>query len=364
MKKTLTINLGGIVFPIDEDAYLLLDNYLSNLRIHFSREEGTDEIMDDFETRISDLLNERMCAGIQVITVKYIEEVIKRMGQPEEILNEEETDAESEKRYTMPPPAPDEMERQKKRLMRDPDHRILGGVAGGLAAYWGIDVTIVRLVMIVLLFIHPFSPFVTVAYIVMWIVMPLAKTAADKLIMRGERVNLENLGKTVTDSFEKISSNVNDYIRSDQSRSTFRKILDFFVSFMGVLLKAGIILVTVLIAFLLLCLVVSLLLALFAIVLGIFSIPPVLMEQLDFLQNVPQYTLILGCTGLLLLLSIPLVALIYTIFGNWLHFKPIPTGIKWALLILWFISLIYCAMTLHFFVGTNAFSSCPVGVWP
>ena len=63
MKKTLTVNLGGTVFHIDEDAYQLLDKYLSNLRIHFRKEEGSDEIMDDFEMRISELLNERVRLG-------------------------------------------------------------------------------------------------------------------------------------------------------------------------------------------------------------------------------------------------------------------------------------------------------------
>ena len=82
MKKTLTVNLGGIVFNIDEDAYLLLDNYFSNLRVHFKKEEGTDEIMDDFEARTSELFNERLKLGFQVITIEHVEDVIKRMGKP------------------------------------------------------------------------------------------------------------------------------------------------------------------------------------------------------------------------------------------------------------------------------------------
>ena len=90
MKKTLTVNLGGTVFHIDEDAYQLLDKYLSNLRIHFRKEEGSDEIMDDFEMRISELLNERIRLGYEVITIEQVEEVIKRMGKPEEIFEEEE----------------------------------------------------------------------------------------------------------------------------------------------------------------------------------------------------------------------------------------------------------------------------------
>ena len=72
MKKTLTVNLGGTVFHIDEDAYQLLDKYLSNLRIHFRKEEGSDEIMDDFEMRISELLNERIRLGYEVITIERV----------------------------------------------------------------------------------------------------------------------------------------------------------------------------------------------------------------------------------------------------------------------------------------------------
>ena len=95
MKKTLTVNLGGTVFNIDEDAYELLEKYLSNLRIHFSKEEGAAEIMNDFEQRISELFNDRVRLGYQVITINEVEEVIKRMGKPEEIfeMTEEEREA-------------------------------------------------------------------------------------------------------------------------------------------------------------------------------------------------------------------------------------------------------------------------------
>ena len=78
MKKTLTVNLGGTVFHIDEDAYQLLDKYLANLRIHFRKEEGSEEIMNDFEMRISELFNERVRLGYEVITIEHVEEVIKR----------------------------------------------------------------------------------------------------------------------------------------------------------------------------------------------------------------------------------------------------------------------------------------------
>ena len=87
MKKTLTVNLGGTVFNIDDDAYRLLDNYLSNLKIHFRKEAGADEIVDDIERRISELFAEKLSAGSQVITIADVEEVIARMGKPEEVAD-------------------------------------------------------------------------------------------------------------------------------------------------------------------------------------------------------------------------------------------------------------------------------------
>ena len=127
MKKTVTVNLGGTVFHIDEDAYQLLDKYLANLRIHFRREEGSDEIMNDFEMRIGELFNERIRLGYEVISIEQVEEVIRRMGKPEEIFDEEQREPEAEPSR---PRSEMKTEPVKKRLMRDPDNRIIGGVCG------------------------------------------------------------------------------------------------------------------------------------------------------------------------------------------------------------------------------------------
>ena len=88
MKKTLTVNLGGTVYHIDEDAYKLLDTYLSNLRIHFCREEGAEEIVHDMELRISELFTDRLRDGKQVITIEDVEEIIAQMGKPEDLTVE------------------------------------------------------------------------------------------------------------------------------------------------------------------------------------------------------------------------------------------------------------------------------------
>ena len=95
MKKTFNINLGGIVFHIDEDAYELLDKYLSNLRIHFSKEEGGEEIVHDMELRISELFSERLNERNQVITLNDVEEIIAQMGKPEEFSEETTQDTSS-----------------------------------------------------------------------------------------------------------------------------------------------------------------------------------------------------------------------------------------------------------------------------
>lgn len=84
MKKTLTVNLGGTVYHIDDDAYRLLDNYLANLKHYFRKQEGAEEIVNDIEIRIAELFAEKVSAGKQVITLADVEEIIARVGKPED----------------------------------------------------------------------------------------------------------------------------------------------------------------------------------------------------------------------------------------------------------------------------------------
>ena len=224
MKKTVTVNLGGTVFHIDEDAYQLLDKYLANLRIHFRREEGSDEIMNDFEMRIGELFNERIRLGYEVISIEQVEEVIRRMGKPEEIFDEEQREPEVE-----PSRPRSEMKNEpvKKRLMRDPDNRIIGGVCGGLAAYMNWDATAIRLIFFLLIFLYGY---IVPIYLLLWIVMPLARTATEKLQMRGENITVETIGKTVTDGFEK-TAHADDVVhtRDEAERPLLQRAADVFV---------------------------------------------------------------------------------------------------------------------------------------
>jgi phage shock protein PspC (stress-responsive transcriptional regulator) len=344
MKKTLTVNLGGIVFQIDEDAYYLLENYLTNLRVHFSREEGTEEIMNDFESRISELLNDRIRMGFQVITIEHVEEVIKRMGKPEQIFQDEPEDKE-EKRSAAG--STESVGKAKKRLMRDPDDRIISGVASGLALYLGCDVVIIRLILIVLLFFG--FPFVVAFYLILWLVVPLASTAADKLLMRGERVNLENIGKTVTDGFEKGINDVNAYMRSEKPRTALQKTADFIVSFFGIILKIVAVLLGIILLPVFLLVVFVLLIVIFALFAGgigaAFSGFPFLAENINWVHDVPEYITIAGSIGGILLLGIPVIAMLYSLFGSLLKLNPIPSGVKWGLIVIWLIALIICCIS-------------------
>lgn len=354
MKKTLTVNLGGTVFHIDEDAYQLLDKYLTNLRVHFSKEEGADEIMGDFELRISELLGERVRLGFNVITIENTEEVIKRVGKPEELFGES-ADA-SQPKWDEEPKSSTSEATGKKRLMRDPDNRILGGVASGIAAYLCWDVTAVRLLMILLLCI-PYMHVIGIVYLVLWAVMPLARTATDKLQMRGESVTLENIGKTVTDGFEKTSSHVNDYISSDKPRSLLHKLADALVFVVGFFLKAVAVLAAVILLPILVFVLFILVMVTFGLMVG--GVGLVLAPfGMDFDHGAPIPLIIMGGVSGILLIGIPLFSLAYAIYGQIFKTKPLSSAVKWTLLILLLISMVLCVV--YFYVtGLNGWSAIP-----
>lgn len=348
MKKTLTVNLGGTVFHIDEDAYLLLDKYLSNLRIHFKKEEGSEEIMNDFEIRISELLNERIRLGYEVITIEQVEDVIKRMGKPEEIFGDEhfKEEAKEEQKVRI-----ETTTTTQRRFFRNPDDRILGGVCSGFAAYMGWDPTAVRLVIILLTFLL-LGPLAVLFYIILWMIVPVANTAAEKLQMRGESVTIENIGKTVTDGFERVSNNVNDYMNSDKPRTGLQKAGDGFVSVFGFIIKfLGILVAIVLLPPVLLVLFV-LVIVLFAIIVGLigggigllgggigslFAFLP--FSDWGMVGNYPEAALIIATIASILSIGIPLIAFGYLIAGQIFKWKPMTNSAKWILLILWLVSL-------------------------
>lgn len=330
MKKTLTVNLGGTVFHIDEDAYRLLDNYLSNLKIHFRKEAGADEIIDDIERRISELFAEKLTAGSQVITITDVEEVIARMGKPEdmEAENDSEPSIGNATRTTI-----------HRRLYRNPDDKLLGGVISGMAAYLRWDVTLLRLLLLVVL-ICGVGTLIPV-YIVCWLVIPEARTAAEKLSMRGEAVTVENIGKTVTDGFEKVANGVNDYMKSDKPRTFLQKLGDALVMVAGWFFKICLVIFAIICSPLLFVFGVVFVALLFAAVMVAIGGGAALISMFPtfdvILPTSPLSAIVMYIAGILLV-GIPLVSLVWAIFSLIFKWQPMASGLKWTLVILWIVS--------------------------
>lgn len=334
MKKTLTVNLGGTVFHIDDDAYRLLDNYLCNLKAHFSKEEGAEEIVDDIERRISELLAEKQAAGQQVITIADVEQVIARVGKPEEM---DQPDSGSSTQSNQGEGAQGHVHR---RLFRNPDDKILGGVISGIAAYFCWDVTLLRLLLLVIL-ICGYGTLIPV-YIICWLLIPEARTAAEKLSMRGEAITVENIGKTVTDGFEKVAGGVNDYVRSGKPRSFLQKLGDTLVQVCGWVLKVLLVIAVVCFAPFLLIMAIVLV----AIIIGM--VAAIVGGGAAFLSIFPATWGLAGVVSPLavlvmyisaiLLICIPLLSLVWLLWSQLTHSKPMNSGLKWTLFILWMVS--------------------------
>lgn len=194
MKKTFNINLGGMIFHIDDDAFNKLEAYLSALRQQFSSTSGGDEILADVETRIAELFKERTSNAKEVINLKDVDEAIAIIGEPQDFWHEEDGESQAYSSNMF----------YEKRVMRDVDNRVLGGVASGLAAYFNIDVIWVRLLFVALMF----AGFGVLLYIILWLVVPAARTTTEKLQMRGKPVTLSNIESFVKDEAHAVGANM------------------------------------------------------------------------------------------------------------------------------------------------------------
>lgn len=206
MNKTVTINISGIIFHIEEEAYEKLGKYLQTIRGYFKDSEGRDEIMSDIEARIAEMFQERTSPGKQVILMSDVDEVIGIMGQPEEFAGDSEQQEEPKKKEE--PAGDDDNRHRYRRLYRDPDDRVIGGVCTGLAYYFGIDPVWVRIAFAVAFFVFGTG---LLFYILLMIIIPKATTTAEKLEMRGESVNVDNISRTVKEDFEHMKKKVNEF---------------------------------------------------------------------------------------------------------------------------------------------------------
>lgn len=266
MKKVISINFKGRVIPIEEDAFEILQRYIESLRQYFSKEEGRDEIINDIEDRIAELFSEALKKEATCITEANTNQIISNMGRVEDFeaeASETESNAEaknttnSEPRGNIKRSANDKVlggvcaglahylkidptilriifavvtfggfglgvvvyivlwavlpeqllpPNIKKRMFRDPEHKVVGGVAAGIAAYFNIAVWIPRIIFLLPAALSVFGgELITVGlggtmfitYIVLWVVLPVAKSGLDKLQMRGEKIDLHTISSNV-----------------------------------------------------------------------------------------------------------------------------------------------------------------------
>jgi len=200
MKKNFSVNIGGRIFNIDDDAFECLNSYLSRLRSFFAADQGYDEIISDIEMRIAELLDQRKEPGQQIITLKHIQDVITSMGEPDQL-----SDTENEK------PASGPAIKTRGKLYRDPDNRQVGGVAAGIAAWFGIDPVWVRLIFAGLTLFYAVG---IILYAILWLILPVAQTTSEKLEMQRQMININTLRNELATAGTGIQKTGNKVLRS------------------------------------------------------------------------------------------------------------------------------------------------------
>ena len=298
MKKIININLSGRVTPIEDSAYEKLQGYIESLRRYFAKEEGRDEIINDIESRIAELMNEKVRKGASAINDADVEEIISSMGRVEDFDEPADdtytavsgdtttTQAATEPRRSrlyrdssdkllggvcsgianainIDPaivriifallifgagtgvllyillwiflPARDLESNLSKRLFRNPDDKVIGGVAGGLGSYFNVAPWTIRLIFlapIILhiffsilngvfggwdrdlfpnLFVFPFSSTFVLTYVILWIVLPEARSAYEKMEMRGEKVDVNRIKQNVQEGMSDVKTKVQNF---------------------------------------------------------------------------------------------------------------------------------------------------------
>ncbi len=358
MIKTIKINISGLVFHIDEDAYNELQGYLNSLKGHFNNQPEGEEIVSDIEARIAELFQEKIKPSKESISSDDVKTVIGILGTPSDfsLENEQEEEQKSsnhktEKDYSKG--------KTQKRLYRDPDNSYLGGVAGGLGAYLNIDPFWIRIIFVILTFVNViYLPFMSIVgfgivlYLILWVVVPKAVTTAQKLEMRGENVNLSNIEKSINQEYQQVRKNYQKFKKSESYKNTHNAVNNLFQG-IGYFLKGIIKIILFIVGFVF-------------IITGTFTIIALagftffdfdwlsfftdidfvsFRDFLGFITSGDDFTLLLIST--FLAIALPLLALVYggikLIFPIKANDKPFGLGmfVLWFLMVCLSVSLIF-----------------------
>lgn len=220
MQRIIQINIASRLVPIEEDAYSILKDYINSLERHFSGEDGKEEIINDIEGRIAELFNSRLNAGAHAIDKPDVLKVIETLGTASALNDGRDAMGNPSSLFPGPNTRPSRQqgyETSSRRLFRNPNDKMLGGVCSGIANYFDIDPVIVRLIFVVMFLGLGVG---LLAYIIAWIVVPVAKTPDDMRYMSGG---------TPMD-FETMKRNMGDELQDLKQRgeAMSRELRDFF----------------------------------------------------------------------------------------------------------------------------------------
>ena len=335
MKKNITINLFGALYNIDEDAYELLYRYQEDMKRYFAGREGGDEIADDIEHRVAELMAELKETGVEAITIEHIEAIIRRIGSPEQLDGEEEKDD-----------AVPHVGKPKKKLFRNLDDKKIAGVLSGVAAYFGMDTLALRILAIILVFLT--NGVGLLIYLICWLIIPEAKTSEDKLRMRGEPVNMENLREEILNGAGKVENFVKSPKTESRARGCLSFVMDLFVGLFKVLLYVFLGSIAVMLVLGLLFVACCIGVALYASIDGLGSlffhdVDAVVLQTAEQLSMFTYIGFFISAVGLLVLLAVPAYAIIYWMSRLWGHTAEMTSVKRNTLLGLWLGALVLAA---------------------
>ena len=338
MNKTVSINIGGFFFHIDEKAYERLTNYLTAIKSSLDV-PLQEEVMKDIECRIAELFMASKSQEQQVVSEQDVDKVIDIMGDPKDYQLDDQIDDRSNQDNSKSDTTP--KKNHVKRLYRDKESGILGGVLSGLGHYLGVEPIFLRVLTVLILLVG--MGFISIVYLLFWLLVPKAVTTAQKLEMKGEPINISTIEQKVKEGVEQVSSKLKDIDHNHinrKAKSGISRLFSFLdTSFKGVL--------SVLKRIIGLVIVIGSLAGLVGLTIGslfvIFNYESTLFAMIPFELKSTNFVVPLVLQGVLLFLTFGIPLFLFLLLGFRLLFeniKSIGRLSKIVLLVIWVVSLI------------------------
>lgn len=331
MNKTIIININGIVFHIEEDAYEVLRAYMTDVKRHFATSADSLEITTDIENRIAEMFNEALAnQNTQVVVEADVKLVIEQMGTVEDFEFAETDDK-------TPGNNPFSYNTERRRLFRDPDDHLVSGVAAGIANYFDIQAVWIRLAFALS---FAFAGSGLILYIILWIVIPKAVSRADRMAMKGEKQDLKGFKRSFEEEMSSVKENLSNF--RHEARPFVYKARDFagdFFDHLGTFLRGATGLVVKLIAVVVLLTCFGLAIALIVSLIALIGFGKTDIYHIFPFNIVNRDTNMIFLTGGFLLLAIPLLTIILLAIGFLFKNASFNRSIGTTLLCIWLASM-------------------------